>query len=62
MRAYRLVREEDRLIEAKHQAANESIDAAMNNRTKFVAGEWAWIYDDHSAIYNRWGKTCAQAS
>ena len=48
VRAYRLVREEDPLIKAKHQAANEKIDAAMNNRMKFVAEDWAWVYDDHS--------------
>ena len=50
VRAYRLVREEDRLIKAKHQAANEKVDAAMNNRMKFVAGDWARVYGDHSTI------------
>ena len=50
VRAYRLIREEDRLIKAKHQANNEKIYAAMNNRTKFVVGDWAWVYDDHSTI------------
>ena len=34
VRAYRLIREEDRLVKANHQAANESTDAAVNNRTK----------------------------
>ena len=50
MRAYILVRAEDRLIKAKRRAANEKIDAAMNNRMKFVAGDWAWVYNDHSTI------------
>ena len=50
IRAYNLVREEDRLPKAKHEAANEEIDAAMNNKSKFELGDWAWGYDDHSTI------------
>ena len=50
IRAYNLVREEDRLLKAKHEAANEEIDAAMNNESKFEIGDWAWVYDDHSTI------------
>ena len=50
VRAYNTVREENRLIKAKHQAANEDIDAIMNNRTKLKVGDWAWVYDDHSTI------------
>ena len=42
VRAYNLVREEDRLIKAKHQSANEDNDAIMNNQTKSKVGDWAW--------------------
>ena len=34
-RACNLVREEDRWLKAQHQAANEEIDAANNNKSKF---------------------------
>ena len=35
IRAYNLVQEEDRLLKAKHEAANEEIEAAMSNKSKF---------------------------
>ena len=50
MRAYNLVREEDRLTKAKHQAANYEMEQIVNNKkTRFDAGDWV-VYDDHSAI------------
>lgn len=58
--AYSLVREEDRLVKAKHQDASEDIDAIMNNRTKIKVSDRAWVYDDHSTITGG-GETCAQA-
>ena len=50
VRAYNLVREEDRLIKAKQQAANDEIEQIMNNKTRFETGDWVWVYDDHSTI------------
>ena len=52
VRAYNLVREEDRLTKSKRQAANGDFDAIVNNRMKFEVGDWAWAYDDHSTYYN----------
>ena len=50
VRAYELLREEDRRLKAKRQAANDDIDQIMNNKSKFEVGDWAWPYDDHSTI------------
>ena len=50
VRAYNLVREEDRLTKAKHQAANDEIEQIMNNKTRFETGDWVWVYDNHSTI------------
>ena len=38
-RAYNLVREEDRLTKAKHQAANDEIEKIVNNKTRFETGD-----------------------
>ena len=40
VRAYNLVREEDLLTEARHQAANDEIEQIMNNKTRFETGDW----------------------
>ena len=50
VRAYNLVREENRLTKAKHQAANDEIEQVMNNKTRFETGDWVWVYNDHSTI------------
>ena len=39
LRAYNLVREEDRSLKVKHEAANEEIEAAMNSILKFEVGD-----------------------
>ena len=43
LRAYNLVREEDRSLKVKHEAANEEIEAAMNSKLKFEVGDRAWV-------------------
>ena len=40
VRAYNLVREDDRLTKAKHQATNDKIEKIMNNETRFETGDW----------------------
>ena len=42
-RTYELVKENDRLMKAKHRANHEKIDNAF--RTTFAAGQWVWVYD-----------------
>ena len=49
-RAYELVRKEDFLIKAKHQAANEKLNSIFRQRPNFAAGQWVWVYDDKSTI------------
>ena len=46
VRAFNLVREGQ--IRAKHQAANGEIDKIVHNKSRFVIGDWAWVYDYHS--------------
>lgn len=50
IRAYDLVRREDRIIKAKHEASNTRLNAIIQRRQKFEAGNWVWIYDDKSTI------------
>ena len=49
-KAYELVKEEDRLIKARHEAANENLAELITRRPKFEVGGWVWIYDDKSTI------------
>ena len=49
-KAYELVKEEDRLIKARDEAANEKLDGLITKRPKFEVESWAWIYDDKSTI------------
>ena len=50
VKAYKLVKEEDRLIKARHEAANEKLDGLITKRRKFEVGSWVWIYDGKSTI------------
>ena len=50
VKAYELVKEEDRLIKARHEAANENLAELINRRPKFEVGGWVWIYDDKNTI------------
>ena len=49
-RAYELVKKEDFLITAKHQAANEKLNSIFRQRPNFAAGQCVWVYDDKSTI------------
>ena len=49
-RAYKLVRKEDFLIKAKHQATNEKFNSIFRQRPNFAAGQWVWVYDDKRTI------------
>ena len=49
-RAYELVRKEDFLIRAKHQAANEKLNSIFRQRPNFAAGQWVGVYDEKSTI------------
>ena len=50
IKAYQLVKEEDRLTKARHEAANENLEELVTKRPKFEAVGWVWVYDDHSTI------------
>ena len=41
-RAYELMRKDDFLIKAKHQAANEKLNPIFRQRPNFAAGQWVW--------------------
>ena len=49
-KAYDLVRKEDFLIKAKHQAANEKLNSVFRQRSNFEGRQWVWVYDDKSTI------------
>ena len=49
-KAYNLVRKEDFLIKAKHQAANEKLNSVLRQRANFEGRQWVWVYDDKSTI------------
>ena len=55
--AYKLVKEEDRLIKARHEANNEHLAELINRRPEFEVGGWVWVYDGKRT--NRRGETCA---
>ena len=50
VKAYELVKEEDRLIKARHEANNKHLAELINRRPKFEVGDWVWVYDDKSTI------------
>ena len=43
VKAYKLVKEEDRLIKARHEANNEHLTELINRRPKFEVGDWVWV-------------------
>ena len=49
-KAYALVRKEDFLIKAKHQAANQKLNSVLRQRSNFEGRQWVWVYDDKSII------------
>ena len=49
-KAYDLVRNEDFLIKAKHQAANEKLNSVLRQRSNFEGRQWVRVYDDKSTI------------
>ena len=53
VQTHRFFRKEDRLIKTKLKAAKKGIYAALNNRTKFVVRDWAWVYDDRKVEENK---------
>ena len=50
IKAFELVREEDRFIKARHAAANKHLKEIRSRCPKYSAGEWVWVYNDHSTI------------
>ena len=42
-KAYELVKEEDRLIKARHEAANQNLSELINRRPKFEVGSWVGV-------------------
>ena len=48
--AYDLVRKEDFLIKAKHQAVNETLNSVLRQRSNFEGRQWVWVYDDKGTI------------
>ena len=47
---YDLVRKEDFLIKAKHQAGKEKLNSVLRQRSNFEGRQWVWVYDDKSTI------------
>ena len=50
VKAYELVKEEDRLIKARHEANNKHLAEPINRRPKFEVGGWVWVYDGKRTI------------
>ena len=50
VKAYKLVRDEDRIIKARREANNEHLAELFNRRPTFRVGDWVWVYDDNGAI------------
>ena len=50
MKAYELVKEEDRPIKARHEANDEHLAELISRRPKFEVGDWVWVYDDKRTI------------
>ena len=49
-RAYELVRKDDFLTKAKHQAANEKLNLIFRQRLNFEVRQWFWVYDDKTRV------------
>ena len=47
IKEYQLVKEEDRLIKARHEAANENLEELITKRPELEVMGWVWVYDDH---------------
>ena len=43
VKTYELVKEEDRLIKARHEANNKHLAELINRRPKFEVGDWVWV-------------------
>ena len=50
VKTYKLVKEEDRLIKARHDASNEHLAELINRRPMFEVGDWLWAYGDKSTM------------
>lgn len=50
VKAYNLVREEDRLMKAKHEKNNQILHLLVNKKPRFEVGDWVLVYDDKSTI------------
>lgn len=50
IRAYNLVREEDKLLKARHDKANDKLAAKFSKIIKIKTGDWIWLYNDASAV------------
>lgn len=50
IRAYDLVREEDKLLKARHDRANDKLVEKFSRRPNIETGDWIWLYNDASAI------------
>ena len=50
IKTFELVTEEDCLIKARHAAADEHLEELRSRYHKYSAGEWVWVYNDHSTI------------
>ena len=53
VKTYKLVKEEDRLIKARHDASNEHLAELINRRPMFDVGDWVRVYGDKSTITGR---------
>lgn len=50
VKAYELVREEDRITKAKHVKNNEKLSGIVGKRPKIEKDQWVLVYDDKSTI------------
>ena len=50
VQAYELVKEEGRLIKARHELNNKHLAELINRPPKFEVGDWVWVYNDKNTI------------
>lgn len=50
VKTYELVRQEDKLIKAKHDKNNEKLASIMENKPHIEAGDWVLVYDAKSTV------------